>query len=167
MPPGYWGDWELQQTLSWNNNGLLESEGPRTYTTVDRPSELMQLISVFSPYSNTNGGGFAFDGTQGSCFNTIVGGYDDINATPYTGSVGIGVSSQTWHHGGYASGYMDGHAAMPHGMQYQATDCNNETYQWWASNSSTGNYVPNNGWSAFYLSDKMIHFWGSWWDPTF
>ncbi len=58
---------------------------------------------------------------------------------------------------------MDGHAKVVKGMQFQATDCDNQTYQWWAGESSKGTYVPNNAWSTFYLSDKGLHYWGSWW----
>jgi prepilin-type N-terminal cleavage/methylation domain-containing protein len=171
--PGYWGDWETEQTLSWNNNGLMYGSDPstglpipRTYTAVERPSELMQLISVINPVSNTNGGGFAFDGTQGSCYCPQGDPTQYDSSDP--GSTGIGLSANKWHAGGYASGFMDGHAAARHGMQYvnPTNDCNNQTYQWWAGESSQGQYAPNNAWSAFYLSDPIIHYWGSWWDAS-
>ncbi|MDR3690251.1 MAG: prepilin-type N-terminal cleavage/methylation domain-containing protein [Fimbriimonas sp.] len=168
---GYWGDWETEQTLSWNNNGLMYGSDavtglpiPRTYTGTEQTSALMQLISVFDPVSNTNGGGFAFDGTQGSCYSTnnSPNQYDSGDAT----TVGIGRAATNWHAGGFASGFMDGHAAIKKGMQFQTADCGAQTYQWWASNSSVGNYTPNNAWSTFYLSDTMIHYWGTWWDAT-
>ena len=164
---GYWGDWTLYQTLSWNNNGVEYNGGtPRTYTGLEQPSALMQLISVRSYNSNSNGAGFAFDGTQGSCHvpSTVAGsGYDNDLLND---GVGIHLAAAQWHAGGYTSGFMDGHAKVVKGMQIDEPDCNNETYQWWASNSSVGNYVPNNAWSTFYLSDPVLHYWGSWWDAT-
>ena len=168
---GYWGDWTTDQTLSWNNNGLMYGTDPNTqlpiprnYTSTEQPSALMQLVSVYDPY-----GWFAFDGTQGSCHTTNgQPGYDDEIASDYTtGNLpGVWAAATKWHSGGYLSGFMDGHAKSVKGMQFLATDCDNQTYQWWAGNSSVGNYTPNNSWSAFYLSDSKLHYWGSWWDAT-
>ncbi len=159
---GYWGDWELQQTLSWNNNGLMYGSDPatnlpipRTYTQVEQPSQLMQLVAVFNP-----NGGFAMDGTQGSCHTTNGNpGYDSDDVA----SVGVGNAAKKWHTGGLVTGFMDGHAKLKKGMQFQANDCDAQTFQWWAANSSNGNYTPNNAWSTFYLSDPVLHYWGSWW----
>jgi prepilin-type N-terminal cleavage/methylation domain-containing protein len=165
--PGFWGNWTVDQTLSWNNNGLMyagntpSGDIPRVYTAVDEPSSLMQVISVYDPY-----GWFAFDGTQGSC-HTINGnpGYDDELASDYaSGNIpGVWAAATKWHAGGIPSGFMDGHVKVMKGMQINEPDCNNETYQWWASNSSVGNYTPNNAWSAFYLTDRILRYWGSWW----
>ena len=162
---GYWGDWTVTQSLSWNNNGLMYGSDPvtylpipRSYSGVERTSELMQVIALFNPYGN-----FAVDGTQASCFTT--GGNPGFDSTD-PNSVGVGLAALNWHAGGYASGFMDGHAAVRKGMQLNAPDCDNQTSQWWASNSSAGNYTPNNAWSTFYLSDTMLHYWGSWWDAT-
>jgi prepilin-type N-terminal cleavage/methylation domain-containing protein len=165
MKNAYWGDWQLYQTLSWNNNGLL-TDRPRVYTAVEQPSALMQLISVKSYNSNRNGGGFALDGTQASCHvaSTVPGsGYDNDLLND---GIGAFLSARDWHAGGYTSGFMDGHAKVVKGMQITLPDCDNETFQWWASNSSQGNYTPNNQWSTFYLSDPILHYWGSWWDAT-
>jgi len=169
--PGYWGDWTVDQTLSWNNNGLMYSPInnpglplPRSYSAAEQPSALQQLISVYDTF-----GWFAYDGTQGSC-HTINGlpGYDDEIANDYTnGNIpGVWAAATKWHHGGLTSGFMDGHTKVVQGMQFQATNCDAQTFQWWAGNSSQGNFTPNNAWSTFYLSDGPLHYWGSWWDPS-
>ena len=167
---GYWGDWTTDQTLSWNNNGLMYGSDPltglpmpRTYSGVDRSSELMQLISVIDP-----NGWFAFDGTQGSCHTTGgKTGYDEEIPSDWTGNYpGIWAAATKWHSNGICTGFMDGHAKSVKGMQFQATDCDNQTYQWWAGKSSKGDYTANNAWSTFYLSDKPLHYWGSWWSAS-
>src|SRR6185312_15656719 len=103
MSNEYWGDWELYQTLSWNNNGLLVSNGPRVYTNLEQPSSLMQLVSVKSYNSNRNGGGFAMDGTQASCHvpSTAAGsGYDNDLLND---GIGAFLAARDWHAGGYCS----------------------------------------------------------------
>ena len=171
MGPGYWGDWTVNQTLSWNNNGIMYGTNPanglpypRSYSAVDQPSALMQVMSVYDPY-----GWFAYDGTQASCHTTGGNpGYDDEIPPDYSngGLPGVWAAAKQWHSNGLASGFMDGHVKVVHGMQFMATDCDAQTYQWWASNSSVGNYTPNNAWSTFYLSEPVLSFWGSWWDGS-
>ncbi len=171
MGAGYWGDWTVDQTLSWNNNGLMYGANPvdglplpRSYSAQEQPSSLMQLTAVYDPF-----GWFAYDGTQGSCHTTGGNpGYDDEIASDYSqGNIpGVWAASSKWHANGIASGFMDGHTKVVKGMQFMATNCDSQTFQWWASNSSQGNYTPNNAWSTFYLSDKPLHYWGSWWDAT-
>jgi prepilin-type N-terminal cleavage/methylation domain-containing protein len=155
----YWGDWTVSGTLAWSNNGLLfNGNVPRNLSVQDGPAERMIVVSC----NQDPVGCFAIDSTQASCYNTVPGGYND----PTVNSFGITYAADHWHNHNLASGYMDGHAALAKGMVFNATDCDAQTFQWWVSNSSVGNFTPNNPWSTFYLSDRVLKYWGTWWDAT-
>jgi prepilin-type N-terminal cleavage/methylation domain-containing protein len=156
-PSGYWGDWTVSGTLGWANNGLIGAGQPRVFSSLENVADLMMIHSC----KQEPVGCFATDSTQASCYNP-----NDQRGDPAQNSAGA--ANRYWHANGLPSGFTDGHAKVAKGMIYTAplNDCDNQTFQWWASNSSQGNYTPNNDWSAFYLQDRVLKYWGTWWDPS-
>ncbi len=157
MGPGYWGDWTVSGTLGWANNGLIGNGDPRNFSAIENPSELMMIHSC----KDDPVGCFATDSTQASCYNP-----NDKRGDPAQNSAGM--AARYWHNNALPSGHVDGHVATAKGMIYTApnNDCDAQTFQWWAGKSSKGDYTPNNDWSAFYLQDRVLKFWGTWWDPS-
>jgi len=160
MPAGYWGDWTSTGTLGWSNGGMtsvIDNYQPRVMSAQEHVAELMIMASC---KTSDPAGCFAFTQTEPSCYNKIPGRWEDPQSP--------GLAAFSWHNGGVASAIMDGHAVLAKGMIYvaPANDCDAQTYQWWASNSSVGNYTPNNAWSAHYLTPRVLNFWGTWWDGT-
>lgn len=160
MGPGYWGDWTSTGTLGWSNGGMtvpINNYAPRVMSAQEHVAELMIMAScrTSSPL-----GCFAFTETQPSCYNTIQGRWEDPQSPGY--------AAMSWHNKTLPSAIMDGHAVAAKGMFYVApnNDCDAQTFQWWSEKSSMGDYTPNNEWSAFYLTPRVLNFWGTWWDGT-
>jgi prepilin-type N-terminal cleavage/methylation domain-containing protein/prepilin-type processing-associated H-X9-DG protein len=153
----YWGDWTVSGTLGWANNGLIGNGNPRVFSSLEYPSELMMIHSC----KQDPLGCFATDSTQASCYNP-----NDQRGDPAQNSAGA--AARYWHANGLPSGFVDGHVKVMKGMIFTApgNDCDDQTFQWWASNASVGNFTPNNPWSTFYLSPRVLNFWGTWWDGS-
>lgn len=156
---GAWGDWTTTGTISWSNGGMtVPGSGyrPRVMASQENVAELMIFATAKwdSPL-----GGLAFTETQPSCYQ--LGARWDDPQSP-------GKAAWQNHNKVLPSAIMDGHAVAAKGMFYfsAANDCDAQTYQWWASNSSVGNYTPNNAWSTHYLTPRVLNFWGTWWDGT-
>ncbi|MGV3614720.1 MAG: prepilin-type N-terminal cleavage/methylation domain-containing protein [Fimbriimonas sp.] len=158
MPAGtYWGDWTVSGTLGWSNNGLIGNGTSRVLSSQENPAELMMMASC----SQGPLGCFATDSTQASCFNPNLTRGDQAQNSH-------GRAAKEWHAGGLPSAFVDGHAKMMKGMVYTApnNDCDAQTFQWWSGKSSTGDYTPNNDWSRHYLQERVLKYWGTWWDPS-
>jgi prepilin-type N-terminal cleavage/methylation domain-containing protein len=157
---GSWGDWTTTGTLTWSNGGMTvpaSNYQPRVMSSQEHVAELM--IIATSKW-DTPLGGLAFTETQPSCYQLDTNRWIDPQSP--------GNAAFANHNKTLPSGYMDGHASAAKGMFYVApnNDCDAQTYQWWAGKSSQGDYTPNNDWSAFYLSPRVLNFWGTWWDGT-
>jgi type II secretory pathway pseudopilin PulG len=160
--PPYWGDWTDAGTLGWSNGGMtvpIDGYIPRVMSSQEHIAELMILAATRGP--DAYGMAF-FTETQGSCYNMD---YTVAREDPES----TGYAAISYHRKLILSGIMDGHAVAAKGMTYwdTADDCDSQTYAWWAGESSQGNYyTPNNAWSAFYLTPRVLDFWGTWWDGT-
>lgn len=160
-PAGSWGNWTISGTLGWSNGGMtvpINNFAPRVMSSQEHISELMILSScrTSSPL-----GCFSFTETQASCYNPDGNGRWEDPQSP-------GYAAYSWHNKNLPAGVMDGHAVVAKGMIYAApnNDCDAQTYEWWANKSSVGDYTPNNAWSEHYLTDRVLNFWGTWWDAT-
>jgi len=162
---GSWGDWTATGTLGWSNGGMTcpkNGYSPRVMAAQEHSAELMIAASCDIP--GTNQGCFAFTETQPSCFEpveTSPGARGDANSP--------GHAAMRWHNMGLPSAIMDGHAVLAKGMFYVDNtpgDCGAQTFAWWSGKSSVGDYTPNNAWSTFYLTPRVLNFWGTWWDPS-
>jgi prepilin-type N-terminal cleavage/methylation domain-containing protein len=157
---GSWGDWTTTGTLSWSNGGMtVPANGyqPRVMSAQEHPAELMILAA--SKW-DTPLGGLAFTETQPSCYQTL----QNRGADPQS----PGYAAFSNHNKNLPAGIMDGHAVAAKGMFYVApnNDCDAQTFAWWSGKSSVGDYTPNNDWSAFYLTPRVLNFWGTWWDGS-
>jgi len=162
MTGSYWGDWTAAGTLGFSNGGLMvpiAGYQPRVMSTQEHVAELMIMASC--QFETSPLGCFAFTETQPSCYQTQRNGRWEDPQSP-------GLSAFKNHNKGLPSVIMDGHVTLAKGMFYVApnNDCDQQTYDWWASNSSQGNYTPSNAWSAHYLTPRVRNFWGTWWDGT-
>jgi len=157
----YWGDWTAAGTIGWSNGGMtvpIDGYLPRCMSAQQHVAELMILAATRGP--DPTGWPF-FTETQPSC-------YDMNNPNRWPDPQSPGYAALSYHRNAVCAGIMDGHAVAAQGMVYwnQNNDCDAQTYQWWANNSSVGNYTPDNAWSAFYLTPRVLNFWGTWWDGT-
>ena len=183
--PQYWGDWTLIGTISWNQQGLEYSTNngpnmPRVLSAQENPAQRAVTVSFSNPandfgnapsYITGDLGWFTFDSWNESCYE--VNG--NVNTWEDTPQAGIGRAANLWHTGGFVTGYQDGHAANPKGMVYldpTVGDCGPETAEFWSAGTNGGaNFptdqsmsVPDNPWSAFMISPRVLNYWGTWWD---
>jgi len=159
-PAGSWGDWTASGTLAWSNGGMtVPAQGyqPRVISSQEHPAELM--IVAASKIADPQGI-FAFTETQPSCWQPSQNRGQDPQSP--------GNAAMALHNKNLPSGIMDGHAVAAKGMFYVSTanDCDAQTGQWWSGKSSHGDYTPNNAWSTFYLTPRVLNFWGTWWDGS-
>lgn len=159
-PQGSWGWWTASGTLAWSNGGMtvpVDGYRPRVMSSQENPAELMILAAT--KMSNPRGV-FAFTETQPSCWQVLQNRWEDPQSP---GNAAFQLHNKT-----LPSGIMDGHAVAAKGMIYVApnNDCDQQTFDWWANNSSQGNYTPSNPWSTHYLTPRVLNFWGTWWDGT-
>ena len=164
---GSWGDWTASGTLAWSNGGMtvpINGHNPRVISSQEHPSELM--IIAATKLGDNPQGVFAFTETQPSCWQPGGSrwGGNPNNVEPNS----PGNAAMTLHNKTLPSGIMDGHAVAAKGMFYvaNANDCDAQTAAWWSGKSSKGDYTPNNEWSAFYLTPRVLNFWGTWWDAS-
>jgi prepilin-type N-terminal cleavage/methylation domain-containing protein len=169
--PGAWGQF---MTISWNMTAMYDgwAFAPRYMSAQEDPASRMLLL----PFSNPQGlfndpsqpsgdiGWYTFDGLEQSCYDTADTGY--VNNP--TG--GVTRAAETWHAKSYVSGMLDGHAQYAKGKVLKTTDCWGQTGDFWNTNFNGQttppiNPVATNAWSAFYLSDPIVKYWGEWWTP--
>jgi prepilin-type N-terminal cleavage/methylation domain-containing protein len=158
---GAWGDWTTTGTISWSNGGMtvpIDGYRPRVMSAQEHPAELMIMAAT---EWDTPLGGLAFTETQPSC-------YEPGSSTRWIDPQSPGNAAFKHHNKNLPSGIMDGHAVAAKGMFYvsQNNDCDAQTGEWWSGKSSQGDYTPNNEWSTFYLSPRVLNFWGTWWDGS-
>jgi prepilin-type N-terminal cleavage/methylation domain-containing protein len=181
--PRFWGDWTLTGTLSWSQNGLY-SNGlvPRNYSAQEHPANTAVLVPFSNPdgeyfngpatnYATGDLGWFTFDPTNFSCYGDYTGANWNNNARN-----GITRAANTWHSGGYITGFEDGHAKNVKGQTYDDTTAGNgcglQTYNYWNINTSGGSLAPTdanmmtaqNPWSQWLLQPQHLQYWGTWWD---
>jgi len=169
--PGAWGQY---MTLSWNMWAMYNG-----YDGVPKPMSSQEDISMRAlivPFSNPQGlfndpgdnqagdiGWYTFEGILQSCYDTADTGYVN-NATG-----GVTRASEKWHANSYVTGYLDGHAGHAKSRTFKTTGCWSKTGDFWAANflpSKKSEFTAPNDWAAFYLSDPILKYWGTWWDST-
>lgn len=162
MGPNYWGDWTASGTIGFSNGGMMFCDAwPRPGRVVSAQENVSELMVIASVRSSSPLGMPFFTETEPSCYNKVSNGRWEDPQSP-------GYAALSWHRGGIVSGMMDGHAVMAKGMIYYppTSNCDAQTYQWWADKSSKRDFTPNNEWSTHYLTPRVLNFWGTWWDAT-